>query len=136
VSVDFYAQMTTKSIPAGDPQLRGPGGVRRSADVARTKAIRDGFGNVEVQLEAEGMTRAEVAAEFTKPNTSGIYLDGTGTSKVVVHCSDGIYTPRVSPGRPRRCLVRFTSTTTRQATGRRPAPEHGSEGGAQPKLTP
>ena len=93
MSVDFYAQMTTKSIPAGDPQLRGPGGVRPSAEVARTKAIRDGFGNVEVQLAAQGTTRAEVAAEFTKPNTSGIYPDGTGTSKVVVHCSDGVYTP-------------------------------------------
>ena len=65
--------------------MQGPAGVRRSAEIARAKAIRDGFSNV----EAQGMTRQQVAAAFTDPKANGVYLDGTGASKVVVHCSDG-----------------------------------------------
>ncbi len=88
-----------KSIPDGPPPMQGPAGVRRSAEIARAKAIRDGFGNVEVQLEAQGMTRQQVAAAFTDPKANGVYLDGTGASKVVVHCSDGVYAPPPQ-GRP------------------------------------
>jgi len=82
-----------KGVPDGPPPLQGPAGVRRSAEIARSKAIRDGFSNVEVHIEAQGMTRQQVAAAFADPKANGVYLDGTGASKVVVHCSDGAYTP-------------------------------------------
>ena len=39
------------------------------------------------------MTRQQVAAAFTDPKANGVYLDGTGASKVVVHCSDGVVRP-------------------------------------------
>jgi hypothetical protein len=83
-----------KGVPDGPPPLQGPAGVRRSAEIARAKAIRDGFSDVEVHIEAQGMTRKQVEAAFADPNAKGVYLDGTGVSKVVVHVSDGPpYTP-------------------------------------------
>jgi hypothetical protein len=74
--------------------------VYRSAVIARDKAITNGFSKVEVHIEAPGMSRADVAAEFAKPSAPGTYLDGTGTAKVVVHCSGGEVFEPPSQGAP------------------------------------
>jgi len=87
-----------KGVPAGDPPLRGPVGVYRSAVVARQKAISGGFNDVEVHIVATEMTRAQIAAEFNRPSNPGTYLDGAGTRKVVIHCANGeVFTPTPSP---------------------------------------
>jgi hypothetical protein len=80
----------------GVPQ-RGPAGaaeVYRSAVVARDKAIRAGFNDVEVRITAPNVTRAELAAEFARPTNPGVYYDGQGVRRIVIHCAGGeVYRP-------------------------------------------
>jgi hypothetical protein len=78
----------------GPPASLGPAEVYRNAVVARTKAIKNGFSNVEVHIIADGLPKAHVAAEFAHPSVPGTYLDGAGSGKVVIHCAGGeVYLP-------------------------------------------
>ena len=62
----------------------------RNAVVALGKAVTHGFTNVEVRINAPGMTRAQVAAEFANPTTPGQF-SSPAVSRTIVDVSDGTF---------------------------------------------
>ncbi|MFG1608058.1 hypothetical protein [Actinoplanes sp. NPDC049265] len=80
----------------GPPQAgrAGTAAVYESAVVAREKAVRFGFRDVETHITAPNVTRAEVAAEFARQGNPGAYIGGGAVRRVIVYCKNGeIYVP-------------------------------------------
>jgi hypothetical protein len=79
-----------KDVPAANPVSD----VHKSAVTAYDKAARFGFHEVEVQIHARGKTVAQVGAEFARQGTAGgVYVDGVAVRRLVIWCTDGVFTP-------------------------------------------
>lgn len=84
----------------GPPQAgqAGATAVYDSAVVAHEKAVRFGFRDVETQITAPNVTRAEVAAEFARQGNPASYIGGGAVRRVIVYCKNGeIYVPPSTP---------------------------------------
>lgn len=92
-AIDGTIGRPPRPLQLKNPPQAGAAGateVYRLGAEARQNAIRTGFSDVEVRINAPNVSRTEVAAEFAR---RGNYVDDRGVRRIVVNCRDGVFVP-------------------------------------------